>query len=49
MTTKLNEYKEKRDFNKTLEPAGKVDQTEEGLRYVIQHHTARKDHYDFRL
>lgn len=49
MNTKLSEYKEKRNFGKTLEPEGKSDQEEESLRFVIQHHMARRDHYDFRL
>jgi bifunctional non-homologous end joining protein LigD len=49
MTTKLSEYNEKRDFERTLEPEGKAEASEEGLRFVVQHHMARKDHYDFRL
>lgn len=49
MNTRLSEYKEKRNFTKTLEPEGKSDQEEECLRFVIQHHMARRDHYDFRL
>ncbi|ABX42101.1 DNA ligase D [Lachnoclostridium phytofermentans] len=49
MTTKLNEYNQKRNFERTLEPEGKTEDSEESLRFVIQHHMARKEHYDFRL
>ncbi|MGI6120469.1 MAG: DNA ligase D [Desulfosporosinus sp.] len=49
MTTKLNEYNQKRNFDRTLEPEGITEIAEEGLRYVVQHHLARVDHYDFRL
>ncbi len=49
MTANLKEYNEKRNFEKTLEPAGTVADSEEGLKFVIQHHLARRDHYDFRL
>ncbi|MGI1658907.1 MAG: DNA ligase D [Desulfitobacterium sp.] len=48
MTTRLREYNEKRNFAKTLEPKGKKD-SDEQLRFVVQHHLARKDHYDLRL
>ncbi len=46
---KLSEYKSKRNFNKTKEPKGKVYKTNKKLRFVVQHHIARKDHYDLRL
>jgi len=49
MTIKLEEYNRKRNFEKTEEPEGKPEKTEEGLRFVVQHHIARKDHYDLRL
>lgn len=49
MTEKLNEYNQKRNFERTLEPEGMPEITDEGLRFVIQHHMARRDHYDFRL
>lgn len=96
MDNRLNEYKQKRNFEKTLEPvgdaryaksgkagedmestkAGKADRAtesakagdateaaesgkaagstghaefESNLRFVIQHHIARNDHFDFRL
>ncbi|HEY8909471.1 MAG TPA: DNA ligase D [Desulfosporosinus sp.] len=49
MTAKLNEYNRKRNFARTLEPEGLTEMAQEGLRFVIQHHIARRDHYDFRL
>lgn len=49
MTTKLSEYNQKRDFERTFEPEGKIEDSEEGLRFVVQHHMARSDHYDLRL
>lgn len=49
MTEKLREYNQKRDFEKTLEPEGKTASSEDGLRFVIQHHMARREHYDLRL
>src|SRR3954468_21703357 len=52
----LEEYKRKRDFHKTPEPAGdpakaktRVKQAAEPLSFVIQKHAARRLHYDFRL
>src|SRR5258708_33416074 len=47
----LAEYKKKRDFAKTAEPAGKpLPKTVRGAsRFVIQKHDARRLHYDFRL
>ena len=47
----LTEYKRKRDFQKTREPAGKpVPKKVKGAsRFVIQKHAARRLHYDFRL
>ncbi len=47
--TKLQEYNMKRNFDKTMEPEGEIAETEESLKFVVQHHIARKDHYDFRL
>ena len=47
----LAEYKRKRDFKKTAEPAGKpLPKAVRGAcRFVIQKHDARRLHYDFRL
>src|SRR5271165_6561731 len=47
----LEEYKRKRDFRKTPEPAGvpRPHQADAGLSFVIQKHAARRLHYDFRL
>ncbi|MDD4168885.1 MAG: DNA ligase D [Desulfotomaculaceae bacterium] len=49
MSGKLNEYNQKRNFSNTGEPEGKAEKSEERLRFVIQHHLARNDHYDLRL
>jgi bifunctional non-homologous end joining protein LigD len=47
----LAEYKRKRDFKKTAEPAGKPlpKKVKGASRFVIQKHAARRLHYDFRL
>src|SRR5690554_4497057 len=47
----LQEYKQKRDFTKTDEPSGQVLQKKpkDALSFVVQHHMARRDHFDFRL
>jgi bifunctional non-homologous end joining protein LigD len=47
----LTEYKRKRDFKKTAEPAGKSlpKKVKGASRFVIQKHAARRLHYDFRL
>ncbi|NLY45825.1 MAG: DNA ligase D [Tissierella sp.] len=49
MSQKLEEYNEKRNFEKSLEPEGSMEESDEILRFVIQHHLARRDHYDLRL
>jgi len=49
MGEKLEKYREKRDFEKTAEPQGKAGKKEAPLLFVVQHHLARRDHYDFRL
>jgi DNA ligase D-like protein (predicted 3'-phosphoesterase) len=45
---KLNEYKEKRDFDKTAEPDGKARKKMKN-RFVVQQHDASNMHYDFRI
>ncbi len=45
----LSKYNAKRNFNKTKEPMGKRSKKTKKLRFCIQHHIARKDHYDLRL
>jgi bifunctional non-homologous end joining protein LigD len=45
----LTEYNKNRDFSLTAEPEGKLKKSEDSLRYLVQHHIARRDHYDFRL
>src|SRR5438034_10594683 len=44
----LEEYKRKRRFNETPEPAGEVKK-KRGSSFVIQKHHATRLHYDFRL
>ena len=44
----LSEYRRKRDFAKTAEPSG-AGKAAKGARFVVQHHWARREHYDFRL
>lgn len=46
---KLSKYNQKRNFNKTNEPIGKVQKSGKKLKFVVQHHIATKDHYDLRL
>jgi bifunctional non-homologous end joining protein LigD len=48
----LEEYRRKRDFRRTPEPAGAAALAKKprtGLSFVIQKHAARRLHYDFRL
>ena len=47
--SKLSVYNKKRNFDKTKEPIGKRSKRAKKLRFCIQHHIARKDHYDLRL
>ena len=49
MTVGLNEYNQRRNFEKTIEPEGRTETSEESLRFVVQHHLAGRDHYDLRL
>jgi bifunctional non-homologous end joining protein LigD len=49
MTAELNAYNQKRNFNRTIEPEGRTENPDGSLRFVIQHHMAHRDHYDFRL
>ena len=46
---KLTKYNIKRNFNKTKEPIGKLSKKSKKLTFCVQHHLARKDHYDLRL
>jgi bifunctional non-homologous end joining protein LigD len=48
----LKEYKQKRDFRRSSEPAGRKPlprKVKGASRFVIQKHDARRLHYDFRL
>ena len=50
MSTKLTEYRSKRDFKLTREPSGDaVTRPSKRLRFVIQRHDASRLHYDLRL
>jgi bifunctional non-homologous end joining protein LigD len=53
MAVRLEEYYQKRNFTKTPEPSGEEEPNPEaepqGLRFVVQHHMARREHYDLRL
>lgn len=49
MSPKLQEYNEKRNFERSFEPEGSIEESDEDLRFVVQHHLARRNHYDLRL
>jgi len=44
----LGEYRRKRDFSRTAEPAGKIASASKNL-FVVQKHAATRLHYDLRL
>lgn len=47
---RLRKYQDKRDFRRTSEPDGaRVPPAGAAPRFVIQHHDASTEHYDFRL
>src|SRR5271169_5347097 len=46
---KLEEYKRKRHFDRTPEPASATDSARGDGTFVVQKHAARRLHYDFRL
>ncbi len=54
-TDRLNDYRNKRDFNVTPEPSGAAARAEtavpmpNGHRFVVQRHRAKSLHYDLRL
>ncbi|MES2573781.1 MAG: DNA ligase D [Bacteroidota bacterium] len=45
----LSKYNQKRDFEQTQEPKGKIGKSENELIFVVQKHAASHLHYDFRL
>ena len=45
----LKDYGEKRDFKRTTEPKPAVRGSRDRLIFVVQRHSARRLHYDFRL
>ena len=45
----LTRYREKRDFSRTAEPAGKTGGAGPTLSFVVQRHAARRLHYYLRL
>src|SRR5215468_2831786 len=46
---KLEEYRRKRRFDRTPEPSGKEGVSAGENTFVVQKHSARRLHYDFRL
>lgn len=46
---RLDEYRRKRDFERTPEPRGRGRRDGRAPRFVVQEHAARSHHYDFRL
>ena len=49
MAGTLGVYNQKRNFTRTPEPHGKKASAGKKLSFVVQHHIASRDHYDFRL
>ena len=45
----LQVYQQKRNFTRTPEPSGKGTRKKKQSIYVVQQHSARTDHFDFRL
>jgi len=45
----LDEYQKKRDFNKTREPPPRLGPARAEMLFVVQKHSARRLHFDFRL
>jgi len=45
----LTKYHQKRKFNQTPEPKGKLVKAAKALHFVVQKHAATRLHYDFRL
>lgn len=49
MPAQLDEYRQKRNFARSGEPAGEIAVLAAGLRFVVQRHASRREHYDLRL
>lgn len=47
--TPLQTYRKKRDFRRTPEPTGKIKKKNKKTIFVVQEHSATRDHWDFRL
>ncbi len=49
MAERLEEYRERRSFDRTPEPSGGARRAMPGNRFVVQEHHARRLHWDLRL